>query len=281
MSYSKQNLFKIAILGEDGVGKTEFTESFISNMSNQHFQVVVIPSENLEVLDTACDSNSRFNHLGANYRGCRAFLIALDSTDDESLNKINTYWLKSLKNHAGSQIPIIIIGTKSDLTPQISDKRAKQFAIEMAHQHRLNVTYFGNTSAKENHNIENLFETIASKIIAYLGPQVAKENKTQISSLDATTELSCKNIFLNKHRELFNSDKEGFFSCWRNSNMKPEDSLSELIKYAQDNNNRSRTAFVELGWMDADGFLTKSAPDPVKDAISNENATLLNEFTLI
>lgn len=82
---------------------------------------------------------------------------------------------------------------------------------------------------------------------------------------------TCKQQFLDMHKQLLDDAKGGLFGGWRRSKMDSTLDLPGLLQYAKHNNNRSREAFVKLGWMDKQGNLNdKTAPQEVKDAYPKE-----------
>ncbi|MFC3909904.1 hypothetical protein ACFORL_12575 [Legionella dresdenensis] len=68
-----------------------------------------------------------------------------------------------------------------------------------------------------------------------------------------------RQLFLNEYDALFTADKAGFFGVYRNKGIKPEWSLAEIIQHAQSDNNRSRQACINLGWMDKQGKIKNEA----------------------
>jgi hypothetical protein len=86
-------------------------------------------------------------------------------------------------------------------------------------------------------------------------------NSIQENDKKFTHTLSLKQKFLDVHTKLYNESKKGFFGYFRNTNLKKESSLEEIIHYARDNNNRSRQACIKLGWMKKDGSLNTNNPD--------------------
>ncbi|STX29237.1 cysteine protease domain, YopT-type [Legionella beliardensis] len=77
---------------------------------------------------------------------------------------------------------------------------------------------------------------------------------------------SCMEAFQAEHRRLFTKDKDGFFSKWYKTELKNDWELSDYLKHAKENNNRSREAFVNLNWMNKDGTLTENAPEEILEA---------------
>lgn len=70
----------------------------------------------------------------------------------------------------------------------------------------------------------------------------------------------CK-LFFEKHRALFAKSKNSCCGFFRKTKVSPSWSIEEIIQHARQNNNRSREACVQLGWIKRDGTLTKNFLD--------------------
>jgi hypothetical protein len=86
--------------------------------------------------------------------------------------------------------------------------------------------------------------------------------------------------FKEKHQAMFEKDKQSCFGKWRNTTVTKETSLEESIKHAKESNNRTRQAFIDLGWMNKKGEVTKSAPD-LMQKLSNETAKLTEGKSIV
>jgi hypothetical protein len=82
-----------------------------------------------------------------------------------------------------------------------------------------------------------------------------------------------KSKFLEKHTEIFNEDKKGLFGSYKNTELKETDSLSDIIQHARAKDNRSREAFVALGWMDKKGnIINNDLAEAAKETSEPEDA---------
>jgi small GTP-binding protein len=103
------------------------------------------------------------------YQGANAAILVYDITNLASFKKLD-FWVKELKNNAKCEdMTIAIAANKIDLVDQekISLDRGKNYAQK-------NEAFFIQTSAKENHNIEKLFYTIAQKVLPSLKEKLAQ-----------------------------------------------------------------------------------------------------------
>lgn len=84
-----------------------------------------------------------------------------------------------------------------------------------------------------------------------------------------------KEQFLAEHGRLFDNSKKGIFGIFRTTNLDENMNLKQILQYAKENNNRSRQACINLGWMKKDGTLNSDNPNlptEVSDAYeANEN----------
>ena len=182
-------IYKIVVIGDSDVGKTNLISRYTLNEFSpenratigiefchalfQHSNGSLIK---IQIWDTA--GQERFRSMThAYYRGTMGAIIVYDIT------KIGTFksaarWLEELKKFVPDDIPIMLIGNKSDRSElrEVSTDQAKEFARD----HRLS---FMETSALSGQNVQSacnsfidtLHETNCSKL------KVNCENLREIS----------------------------------------------------------------------------------------------------
>ncbi|CAM8966680.1 unnamed protein product [Rhodiola kirilowii] len=158
-------LFKIVLIGDSGVGKSNILSRFTRNEfcleSNSTIGVefatrtlqVEGKTVKAQIWDTA--GQERYRAItSAYYRGAVGALLVYDITKRQTFDNVQR-WLRELRDHADSNIVIMLAGNKSDL----SHLRAvnKDDAQHMAEREILS---FLETSALEATNVENAFQTI-------------------------------------------------------------------------------------------------------------------------
>ncbi|CAM8968121.1 unnamed protein product [Rhodiola kirilowii] len=158
-------LFKIVLIGDSGVGKSNILSRFTRNefcLESKSTIGVEFPTRTLQVegktvkaqiWDTA--GQERYRAItSAYYRGAVGALLVYDITKRQTFDNVQR-WLRELRDHADSNIVIMLAGNKSDL----SHLRAvnKDDAQHMAEREILS---FLETSAREATNVENAFQTI-------------------------------------------------------------------------------------------------------------------------
>ncbi|KJA16369.1 hypothetical protein HYPSUDRAFT_47390 [Hypholoma sublateritium FD-334 SS-4] len=162
-------LFKIVLIGDSGVGKSQFLSRFASNEFNLESKATIgvdfaSRSINVEgkmlkaqIWDTA--GQERYRAItSAYYRGAVGALLVYDSSKQPTYTNV-TRWLKELRDHADANIVVMLVGNKSDLTHlrAVPTNEAKAFATE-------NGLSFIETSALDASNVESAFQTILTDI---------------------------------------------------------------------------------------------------------------------
>jgi len=166
-------LFKILILGDSFVGKTNMLKRFLHNdfdSTNKETVGVEFDSKNItlgengkeeivkaQIWDTA--GQERYRSLTkAYYKGAKGALLVYDITRRVTFENIDN-WLIDLRTNGDKDILIILIGNKSDL----EDKRevSKDEAETKAEQYN---TAFLETSAKSGDNITKGFMELIEQI---------------------------------------------------------------------------------------------------------------------
>ncbi|KAF3333993.1 ras-related protein Rab2BV [Carex littledalei] len=204
-------LFKIVLIGDSGVGKSNILSRFTRNefcLESKSTIGVEFATRTVEIegktikaqiWDTA--GQERYRAItSAYYRGAVGALLVYDITKKQTFDNVQR-WLRELRNHADSNIVIMLAGNKSDLT----HLRAVQLeeAHSMAEKEGLS---FLETSALDASNVENAFQTILSEIYqiiskkaraaqeaarASVGVPPAQGTTINVADSAATTKWAC------------------------------------------------------------------------------------------
>ncbi|XP_062821122.1 ras-related protein Rab-11A-like isoform X2 [Anolis carolinensis] len=162
-------LFKIVLIGDSGVGKSNLLSRFTRNEFNLESKSTIgveFATRSIQVdgktvkaqiWDTA--GQERYRAItSAYYRGAVGALLTYD------IAKYLTYenaerWLKELQDHADANIVIMLVGNKSDLRHlrAVPTEQAKAFAEK-------NGLAFIETSALDSTNVETAFQNILTEI---------------------------------------------------------------------------------------------------------------------
>ncbi|XP_010930425.1 ras-related protein RABA2a [Elaeis guineensis] len=178
-------LFKVVLIGDSGVGKSNLLSRFTRNefcLESKSTIGVEFATRTLQVegriikaqiWDTA--GQERYRAItSAYYRGALGALLVYDVTKPTTFENVSR-WLKELRDHADTNIVIMLIGNKTDLKHlrAVATEDAQSFAEREG-------LSFIETSALEAVNVEKAFQMILGEIYR----SISKKN---ISSDEAGT----------------------------------------------------------------------------------------------
>jgi small GTP-binding protein len=162
-------LFKIVLIGDSGVGKSNILSRFTRNEFNLESKATIgvefaQKTINIEgkivkaqIWDTA--GQERYRAItSAYYRGAVGALLVYDVCKYTSFENVEK-WLKEMKDHADSQIVVLLAGNKADLKHLRAVKTDEAAAFAQK-----NSLAFLETSALEGTNVEKAFEVILNEI---------------------------------------------------------------------------------------------------------------------
>jgi len=179
-----QKQFIAVVLGASGVGKTALTirftwETFLGNcdpiIDEGYRKAVTVDGEMciLDLLDTAGTEHS--NALNESHiKIGMGFVLVFSLTQEASLREIENVRQQIYKvKGANAKVPIVIVGTKSDLT----DERKVQWQTmsNLASQWKLP---FYETSAKQGWNVDIVFDELVRQMRLYPGDPARRKRKS-------------------------------------------------------------------------------------------------------
>ncbi|KAG2373861.1 hypothetical protein C9374_011746 [Naegleria lovaniensis] len=165
-------LFKIVLIGDSGVGKSNLLSRFTRNEFNLEskstigveFATRTIQTDGktikAQIWDTA--GQERYRAItSAYYRGAVGALLVYDIAKRVTFENVER-WLKELRDHAVPNIVVMLVGNKSDLRHlrAVTTEEAKAFAEK-------NSLSFIETSALDSTNVELAFLTILKEIYKF------------------------------------------------------------------------------------------------------------------
>lgn len=179
-------LFKVVLIGDSGVGKSNLLSRFTRNefcLESKSTIGVEFATRTLEVegrsvkaqiWDTA--GQERYRAItSAYYRGALGALLVYDVTKPTTFENVSR-WLKELRDHADANIVIMLIGNKTDL------KHLRGVATEDAQGYaEKEGLSFIETSALEATNVEKAFQTILSEIYRIISKKSLSSNNHSAS----------------------------------------------------------------------------------------------------
>jgi len=166
---------KIILTGDYSVGKTslirrfienKFERDYISTLGVQISKKTINLSEktkmNFIIWDIGGQVHQMAPYRAKFYNGANAALIIIDRTRSGNLNSIEK-WYKDIKKSVPTNIPIVIVGNKSDLVNEIviGEEAIKKVAKEYDFHYIL-------TSALTGENVNDAFLYIAYRVIENL-----------------------------------------------------------------------------------------------------------------
>jgi len=178
-------LFKVVLIGDSGVGKSNLLSRFTRNEFNLESKSTIgvefaTRSINVDgktvkaqIWDTA--GQERYRAItSAYYRGAVGALLVYDISKHATYVNV-TRWLKELRDHADANIVIMLVGNKSDLKHlrAVPTDEAKAFSTE-------NGLSFIETSALDASNVESAFQTILTDIYRIVSAKSLESSTSNI-----------------------------------------------------------------------------------------------------
>ncbi|KAK8658698.1 hypothetical protein V6N13_036898 [Hibiscus sabdariffa] len=181
-------LFKVVLIGDSGVGKSNLLSRFTRNefcLESKSTIGVEFATRTLQVegrtvkaqiWDTA--GQERYRAItSAYYRGALGALLVYDVSKPITFENVSR-WLKELRDHADSNIVIMMIGNKTDL------KHLRAVATEdgQSYAEKEGLSFI-ETSALEATNVEKAFQTILSEIYRKISKKSLSSDEPATASI--------------------------------------------------------------------------------------------------
>eukprot|EP00756_Hemistasia_phaeocysticola_P055018 Hpha_TRINITY_DN30933_c0_g1::TRINITY_DN30933_c0_g1_i1::g.112233::m.112233/K07905/RAB11B; Ras-related protein Rab-11B len=162
-------LFKVVLIGDSGVGKSNLMMRYAANEFDFEQKSTVgvefmtksmkvgQKDVKVQIWDTA--GQERFKAISRSiYKGSEGVMLVYDITSQKTFASIGT-WLEEVRQHVKYDGAIILVGNKSDLTDQreVASSDAEKYAQE-------NGLAFMETSALDNINVDKAFEWLVKFI---------------------------------------------------------------------------------------------------------------------
>jgi len=177
MTSRKKVLLKVIILGDSGVGKTSLMNQYVNRKFSIQYKATIgadfltkevyVDERNvtMQIWDTA--GQERFQSLGvAFYRGADCCVLVFDVNNVKSFETLDSWrdeFLIQASPRDPEHFPFVVLGNKVDVEDSkrmVFQKRALTWC-----QSKGNIPYF-ETSAKENINVEQAFQTVAKNALS-------------------------------------------------------------------------------------------------------------------
>ncbi|CAK56845.1 unnamed protein product (macronuclear) [Paramecium tetraurelia] len=161
--------YKIVIIGDSGVGKTnimtqftrgEFSEETKTTVGVEFANKQLVIDDKIikaQLWDTAGQERYRAI-ISSYYKGASGALIVFDITKQSTFDNVDR-WMKEVQESTSNEISIILVGNKSDLRHlrQVSSDVSSAYASK----HKI---AFLETSAKDGANVNEAFNKLINEI---------------------------------------------------------------------------------------------------------------------
>jgi len=206
---SYEIIFKILIIGDTNVGKSnlllryvknEFAIDMKSTVGVEFGSKILKISDinvKVQIWDTAGQERYR-SMTSSYYKGSKGVLIVYDITNKSTFENVDK-WINDFRMKCDDNSSIIIVGNKSDkederkVTIEEGEEKAKKY----------NLAFF-ETSAKDGKNVEDAFKFLFEKVVDnYKKSKETKEKKGELLQNDENGEninLDFGNSFTNKYK---------------------------------------------------------------------------------
>jgi small GTP-binding protein len=180
-------LFKVVLIGDSGVGKSNLLSRFTRNEFNLESKSTIgvefatrsiqVDGKTIkaQIWDTA--GQERYRAItSAYYRGAVGALLVYDIAKHLTYENVER-WLKELRDHADQNIVIMLVGNKSDLRHlrAVPTDEAKAFAEK-------NNLSFIETSALDSTNVEMAFQNILTEIYRIVSQKQIRDSPDEENS---------------------------------------------------------------------------------------------------
>jgi len=188
-------LFKVVLIGDSGVGKSNLLSRFTRNEFNLESKSTIgvefatrsiqVDGKTIkaQIWDTA--GQERYRAItSAYYRGAVGALLVYDIAKHLTYENVER-WLRELRDHADANIVIMLVGNKSDLRHlrAVPTDEAKAFAEK-------NNLSFIETSALDSTNVETAFHNILTEIYRIVSQKQITEGGTDDSITGGGTTIN-------------------------------------------------------------------------------------------
>ncbi|WCJ37227.1 hypothetical protein M5689_018379 [Euphorbia peplus] len=203
----EEYLFKIVIIGDSAVGKSNLLSRFARNEFDSNskatigveFQTQVVDIDGKEIKAQIWDTagQERFRAVtSAYYRGAVGALLVYDITRRSSFDSVKR-WLDELTTHCDTAVAKMLVGNKCDLENirEVSVEEGKNLAEEES-------LFFMETSALDATNVQTAFEVVIREIYNNVSRKV-------LNSDSYKAELTVNRVSLSDN----SAKKTSFSSC--------------------------------------------------------------------
>ncbi|MFV2014169.1 MAG: GTP-binding protein [Candidatus Heimdallarchaeota archaeon] len=168
-----QKNVKVVLLGDGGVGKTSIVNSYFRKpfqgsykmTLGTEFRIKRVGNHVIQIWDLA--GQPIFSSVRSTYYvGALGAILVYDVTKQSSYTNIPN-WLEEFYYHKGENVPIVLVANKVDLrdtTKSLNAEYGLKMKEKLEETKKFVVTYV-ETSAKTDHNIDQIFDIMIQQIV--------------------------------------------------------------------------------------------------------------------
>ena len=191
-------IFKIVLVGDSGVGKTNLLLRYLKNEFNTQTKATVgvefgntkVQIDNAlikaQIWDTAGQERYR-SITSAYYKGAHGALIVYDITRKDSFDSVEK-WLSDLKNNGEEKMVIMAIGNKCDMV----NERVISTEEGEAKAQRNNIAFL-ETSALNATNVAKAFDELIQKLYVAFKKDFEENDEDDVGENANTIEIRTGN----------------------------------------------------------------------------------------
>ena len=191
-------LFKIVLIGDSFVGKTNIMSKYLMNEFHEDSKATVGvefgakkfdiegKSVKAQIWDTA--GQERYKSITTTYyKGAKGALIVYDITRKETFDSVDR-WISELLNSGDKNMTMLLIGNKCDLdnqrqvTKEQGEEKAKAFKVA-----------FLETSASSGENLDVAFEMIMKEVYSKCKNELDEEDRMEEMQIGKEIDLTKEN----------------------------------------------------------------------------------------
>ncbi|CAG5134011.1 unnamed protein product [Candidula unifasciata] len=167
--YSRNvNCIKCAVVGDGMVGKTSMLYSYSRGVFNHKYTATVLETYTVslrtgedtilvKIYDTAGQNDFEKFRVDP-YLESDVIILCFSETDMESFSNVIQVWMPEIKQHVNRKIPVILIGTKTDLRGRVKSVIKREDGLQMAKL--IGAAAYVECSARNGVGLDILFTTI-------------------------------------------------------------------------------------------------------------------------
>ena len=175
MSGEREFTFKIIILGPAAVGKSSLIRRYVENRFSTDYKFTIgvdfmtksieyEPKKIAKLSIWDIGGQQRFKFLRRSfYEGTNGALLVFDLSRASTFPRLKE-WLSDMRSTIQKEIPLVLIGNKSDLIPDVGEVIDKNEPLKFAENEG---SLYIQTSAKTGDNVEKAFGELTRKLVKH------------------------------------------------------------------------------------------------------------------